>query len=666
MNRAAVGATGVKGGGSQQLLQHVVTIPVVVHVIYNNANQNISNTQIQSQIDVLNEDFRRLNADTGITRNIFKPFAGDAMVQFCLAQRDPAGNVTDGITRTATTQISWGCDDSMKYSAYGGQDGWPGDQYLNIWVCNLNCANGYAYFPGTPDPYDGVVVHYYVFGRIGTVAPGYQGRTGTHEVGHYLGLYHPFDYQLCVGTSPSNCGSSGDLICDTPASDYPGYGCDTTLNSCTDSPVDFPNQVENFMDYADDNCRNMFSLDQIARMQLMLATYRNSLTTSPGCISPLSTYYDASLVEITEPVNEICTSPVNIYVRIGNISSGTLNALDIHYRLDNNPYSLYSWNGAINTGTTGTVLLPALPVPPGSHTLDCYVSNPNGLNDQNHLNDTNTVSFSYLVPGDGLPLPFTEGFEGGAFPLPGWFLINPDYDRVWERTTDAGGFGASAASALFRNFYNGSTGTHDGLLLPKLDFTTTQNTAVTFDVAYAEPASVFYADTLKLFYSLDCGKTYTQLYAKGGQQLSTAPPLGSFAEFVPDSSQWRTETVNVPAATGNALVTFKFENVSHWGNNLYVDNINIPFIAGMHDPGYPAVVVYPNPSHGIINILIPVSAGAVSWMLLDATGRKVWEGERLSQNGKLDLDLSHFENGMYFLQLHTSAFGVVNKISVMK
>ena len=176
----------------------VVTIPVVVHIVYNLAEQNIADSQVISQIEVMNEDFRRQNPDTANVRSIFKVFASDARIQFCLASRDPQGNPTSGITRTATYVADFGCDDQVKFDTAGGKTGWDPSKYLNIWVCKLNCANGYAYYPGIPAQYDGVVVHYWVFGNTGNIAPGYKGRTATHETGHWLGF---LDNAVCPGAS---------------------------------------------------------------------------------------------------------------------------------------------------------------------------------------------------------------------------------------------------------------------------------------------------------------------------------------------------------------------------------------------------------------------------------------------------------------------------------
>jgi len=177
----------------------VITIPVVVHVVYNTTTQNISDAQIQSQIDVLNEDFRKLNADRTLIPTDFSSVAADAEIQFCLAKRDPNGLSTTGIVRKSTTVTSFSSDDKVKSSTTGGSNAWPSSSYLNLWVCNLGGGLlGYAQFPGGPASTDGVVIGYTCFGRTGTAqAPFNKGRTGTHEVGHWLNLRHIWGDAAC-------------------------------------------------------------------------------------------------------------------------------------------------------------------------------------------------------------------------------------------------------------------------------------------------------------------------------------------------------------------------------------------------------------------------------------------------------------------------------------
>jgi hypothetical protein len=247
----------------------VITIPVVVHVVWKSTAQNISAAQIQSQIDVLNEDFRRMNDDAN---NVWSQ-AGDVEIEFCLASTDPDGNATDGIQRRKTNKRGFGTNDQMKFNSLGGIDAWPSGDYLNMWVCNINSYLGYAQFPGGNPATDGVVIDYAYFGRGGSAqAPFDLGRTATHEVGHWLNLRHIW------GDGP--CGGSGDFVNDTPDSDAPNYGCAIGHTSCGSTDM-----VQNYMDYSDDACMNLFTVDQGSRMNALFGQggVRASLLNSNGC-----------------------------------------------------------------------------------------------------------------------------------------------------------------------------------------------------------------------------------------------------------------------------------------------------------------------------------------------------------------------------------------------
>lgn len=267
----------------------VYTIPVVVHVVYYNTTQNISDAQIQSQIAILNQDFRRTNADASSTPTGFAGISADCEINFCLATVDPSGNPTTGITRTSTTVNGFSDNDAMKSSSTGGKTAWPAGSYLNLWVVNLSGSLlGYAQFPGGPSATDGVVIDYQYFGNIGTAtAPFNKGRTATHEVGHWLNLYHIWgddaDGNGTCSTSSECSGSDG--VSDTPNQCEMNYGCPSFPR--TDGCTSTGNGVMfmNYMDYTDDACMNMFTAGQKSRMQAQLATggSRASLASSGGC-----------------------------------------------------------------------------------------------------------------------------------------------------------------------------------------------------------------------------------------------------------------------------------------------------------------------------------------------------------------------------------------------
>lgn len=262
----------------------IVKIPVVVHVVYKTAAQNISDAQIQSQITVLNEDYRGDNSDASSIPNEFQSFFADVRIEFQLAVRDPDCNATTGITRTDTTTVQFTTNDDVKSSATGGQDPWDRDKYLNIWVCNLSVL-GYATYPGANAAVDGVVCAYDAFGNTGTAAAPYdQGRTATHEIGHWLNLIHIWgddqnDVNTCLGS---------DHVDDTPNQAIMNFGCPNFPHiSCDNGPDG--EMFMNYMDYVDDSCMIMFSAGQTARMDAALYGTRAAILASDALIDPPST-----------------------------------------------------------------------------------------------------------------------------------------------------------------------------------------------------------------------------------------------------------------------------------------------------------------------------------------------------------------------------------------
>ncbi|WP_377267030.1 zinc metalloprotease [Peterkaempfera sp. SMS 1(5)a] len=251
----------------------ITLIPVVVHVVHNPASpaQNISDEQVRSQIDVLNRDYRRDNPDSAQTPPVFKDLVADARLRFALADKDPSGSPTDGITRTETTAQSFTDDDKVKSSSTGGADGWPSDAYLNLWVCRLGGGLlGYAQFPGGPSGTDGVVITYTGFGTGGAAAAPFDlGRTATHEIGHWLNLRHIW------GDDDNACNGS-DFVDDTPNQGGPNQGKPEFPHiSCGNEPNG--DMFMNYMDYSDDAAMFMFTEGQVRRMQAALDSARSSV-----------------------------------------------------------------------------------------------------------------------------------------------------------------------------------------------------------------------------------------------------------------------------------------------------------------------------------------------------------------------------------------------------
>ncbi len=266
-------ARALTSGEAERVARRLVTIPVVVHVVHRTAAEDISEEQVQSQIDVLNHDFRATNPDVSQVPAPWQGLVGDAKIEFRLARKDPAGKRTDGIVRVPTERRSFGPGDDVKRASKGGSAAWPADAYLNIWVCTLGGGLlGYAQFPGGPKATDGVVVLNTAVGTGGTAAAPFDGgRTLTHEIGHWLNLRHIWGDTL-------DC-SGGDRVPDTPNCEGPNTGAPTfPVVTCGNGP--HGGMFMNYMDYVDDAAMFMFTAGQVTRMNACLAGPRSSFATT--------------------------------------------------------------------------------------------------------------------------------------------------------------------------------------------------------------------------------------------------------------------------------------------------------------------------------------------------------------------------------------------------
>jgi hypothetical protein len=253
-------------------------IPVIFHVVYSNSEENISNSRIYSQLEVINEDFSRRNADTTNTLEIFRPVAGNPNIQFYLAQ-DP-----NAITRTATSHGPF-FDDDLHRSENGGKDAHETQHYLNIWVADIATLLGYASSPGTDEFKDGVAVNYRYVGRtLDAIAPYNGGRTLTHEIGHWLGLQHLWGNGDC---------EVNDGLSDTPPQNEAVGGCSADHTSCGNL-----NMTQNFMNLADDACMNLFTQGQSELMRHTLLTQRAGAYTTDRLVTGIKDPAEKDNIEI--------------------------------------------------------------------------------------------------------------------------------------------------------------------------------------------------------------------------------------------------------------------------------------------------------------------------------------------------------------------------------
>jgi hypothetical protein len=312
------------GSASTVAIPDVIIIPVVVHIVYNTAGQNISNDQVRSQMKVLNEDFRKKNKDAAYIPAAFRDLAADSRIEFRLATVDPSGFITNGIVRKSTAVSGFVQDDKIKSSALGGDDPWNRDQYLNLWVGNLTGGvMGYASVPGCSPEKDGVVISYKAFGTTANVtAPFNKGRTTVHEIGHWLGLRHIW--------GDADCGD--DKIDDTPPQAGPTRGCPSgIIATCSSGAAG--NMYMNFMDFTNDECTNMFTVGQANRMRELFAAggARSSLIYSDKASGAEEDLYEESIAKTrlypnpaVDFINITLGSPVNdkiiIYNNLGQVT----------------------------------------------------------------------------------------------------------------------------------------------------------------------------------------------------------------------------------------------------------------------------------------------------------------------------------------------------------
>jgi hypothetical protein len=630
----------------------VVTIPVVFHIVYANSNDNISKAQIEDGLRILNEDFRRQNADTSQTRALFKPVAADFEIEFVLAKKDPSGNCTDGITRTQSVESLAG-DEGSKIIK------WNRNNYLNIWVTR-NVANtlpsdpggytlGYSYFPRNNSLVsgDGVILRHDQFGTIGT-ATGNPGRTLTHEVGHYLALHHPFagGCNANGGSNPvGNAGGSttGDYCADTPPVFVANNGC-SPINTCSSDSPNLTDQIENYMDYTE--CQNMFTADQKARARAVinsnslranLVSQSNLIAT--GVVNPPSCTPTALLAS---PKNIVC---VNEMVQFNDVSE------------DGDPTT---WNWTFPGGTPGTSNLKDPIVSysaAGKFNVSLTVTNSAGSNNIT-LNDYVNVKSS---ANPFFNLTWVESFELGSIPS---VVSIIDYDQNAFKPFSGGGSHLSNCLVL-EKVSNNDVGDIDEIISPAISTFGGSNLNLYFDYAFAAQSNDN-SDELEVFVSRDCGANWTRRRFYNSGRLRTVS--NTTGNFVPGATDWTTETLNFDAYIQNDPILIKFVFNNGGGNNFYIDNIRFGqgTDVSLAEFGASDLKIYPNPSKGNLNIkLSDLLDRSLSLEIADLGGRVVFSNSLQTESSSLDLQLElSLSPGLYLVNIKGDRTSVSEKLII--
>lgn len=506
-------------------------IPIVFHVIHNFGPENISEQQILDGLKIINDDFRKLNDDTSSIDSAFKGIAADSEIEFRLAQKDPDGNCTNGITRTASTQ-TYTADDGVKSLVR-----WPNERYLNVWLVQSieSGAGGYAYYPGAGPAIDGIVLRRSQFGG--------SYRSLTHEIGHYLNLPHTW------GSSnnpeePGNC-NMDDGVSDTPNT-MGNTVCDLDAVSCGSK-----DNVQNYMEYS--FCDRMFTEGQKIRMHAALnssASNRNNLSTAAN-LALTGTEESAVLCNVDFSVDRhvIC-------------ENSTINFQDESY----NGQLEWIWGFPGGTPNTSNLANPSITYnTSGVYNVNLLVTN--GTDVLVELKQSHIV-----VQSEGSVMPLFESFEDFDFSDElYWEVVNEDNGNTWE---PVGNVGYSGSSSLKMDNYTGNEdGRIDYFISPSLDLSDMQAANITFRVAFAQKTDSD-NDLLKVYVSVDCGATWLLRYVKSGSSLaSVSPTSSSFTPF--NSGEWVEHVINLNQSDNVDGLKFKIEYLYQGGNNLYIDDINI-------------------------------------------------------------------------------------------
>lgn len=548
-------------------------IPVVVHVIHNGTavgvEANISDAQILQQIRVLNEDFRRKNADAIRTPEEFLPVAADANIEFVLAKQDPNGLPTNGIVRKQGPKTIYAPEDA---TLLGQTSQWNPEEYLNMWVVPLvDPFLGFATFPTSNLPglnfapaaaiRDGVTVDYQFFGTGPGTAANTNGRTTTHEVGHYLGLRHIWGDGGC---------EVDDFVLDTPNQDNPNQ------TICNANPVRFScgnsNMIQNYMDYTPDPCMNLFTRGQVDRFDVVLANSprRASLVNSRGTKDPVLSTRDVSLLRVVNPADALCQTNISPQVQIQNQGNEFVTSVRIEFRWNGNLVESKRFSTDLRTAETALLTFSNLDTRGESNEFEFTVVQVNDLADL--VSSNNSLTTRPVQQGQ-LTLPYTVSLST----LPStWIIGNPDKSLTWEKTNVTID-GTSQPTLFIRHYEYEAQGQLDYFVSPQIDLSKYPNAQLVFEVAHGPYNQAGFQDELLVAIAPDCSIDFdviTPPYKKSGTRLQTAD--ATVEEFIPTSStQFRTELVNLSKFKDLGKIRVAIVTKNAFGNNIYLRNIRV-------------------------------------------------------------------------------------------
>jgi len=641
----------LKEGLNDDLRGGTYTIPVVFHIIHDYGDENISVAQVENAIDVMNEDFSATNPDVNSVNGNFAGIVADVGIRFALAQRDPQGNCTNGIVRTAHPHTYNGGENLKEVSPI-----WDRSRYMNIWVCKTigSGAAGYTRYPSSVDnlngeQIDGIVVRSDYVGAIET-STYTRSSTLSHEIGHWINLAHLWG-STNSPEEESNC-NADDGVADTPNT-IGWTTCNTNGESC--GSLD---NVENYMEYS--FCAKMFTEGQKQRMLNALVSSvadRSSLWQEENLeFTGVNLEPELCAAEFTSDITTIC-------------AGGTVNFTDLSYSaVDDRTWIFEGGIPASDTIENPTITYNT----PGIYSV--------GLVATDGVNSVSVVNPEYIRVLDTAytALPFQEGFEDIEFFNQNfsdrWFTNNQTGNIDWEITDEAAYSGSK--SARVRGRLNGN-GEREYLLSQTFDLSDiSQNAILSWKYACARRNSQS-DDELRVWISRDCGESWSLRRTLDDEDLYTVS--GTYSdEYVPNGqNEWMESTItSIVSVFLNSSFRVRFEFTSSNGNNVYIDDINIMDATFLSTADLISTLenelqVYPNPSNAetFIDFSRFSYSGQTDIVLRDISGRQmkgIYSGNLANSNQLLTVDLSGYSTGLYLLEVSTDFGRFTKKVLVNK